>query len=310
MPKYATVNDIIIAVGMVTMLVMYWYDELTRNDRSSEGGQRAGETGESSLVYLDYPFLRSAYWYFFGALGCLFLIYLLTLFDSLGKDWNSENQEHLHFLLHVVKTVISNLANVAILVTAVAYGRARNFKSKNAARGFATSALLFALWAMFWELLHHDTSLIYTTLLVSPDIIVSNVALILLGWVFLCRWSGIGVAYFFVMIVYAVLQLPARVAFDLSGFLDPAKHVNLEPTFYFLAAGKIFMVGGFILMVRNVAKDAAEPRFWPRGERISPYPLSLQHVFLALLFAFLVPFVLHWVGQASAGTCCSFFPDS
>jgi hypothetical protein len=315
MPVYAIVNDIVIAVGLMIMLIVYWHDELTRSESNSERAAQAGEVStraakETPPIYLDYPFLKSAYWYFFAALGCVLVAYFLSRLDDLGNNWSPENKELLHFFVHVPKIVLSNVANVALLISALAYGRAQNFKTQNAKRGLAISALLFALWAFFWELLHHDTSLIYTTLLVSPDVVVSNVALILLGWVFLSRWTGIGVIYFLIVIAYAVLQLPARIAIDLGSFLDANKHPDLEPTFYLLAVGKIFIIGGFILMVRNVGSDTTESRFWPGRHRTSLYPVSLQHVVLALLFAFLVPFILHWAGQAYGGDCCTLFPVS
>jgi hypothetical protein len=306
MPRFATVNDIVIVISMIVMLVVYGYDDLTAvASRRSHAADASASSG-TQLTYLDYSFLRNSYWYFFGALGCVFLAYILTRFDAIENDWAVQNKDLLHFLVHVSKTTLSNLANVAILIAAIAYGRAENFKNARALKGLLISALLFVLWAVFWELVHHDDSLIFTVLLISPDVVIANVALILLGWVFLSRWSGVGVLFFLLMVIYAVLQLPARIALDLKEFLNPNKAVDLESTFYLLAVGKIFMVSGFVLMLRTVTDKTAEPRFWPRGPRVSPYPVSIQHVVLALLFALLVPLILHWANQAYAGEHLTF----
>jgi Ca2+/Na+ antiporter len=133
--------------------------------------------------------------------------------------------------------------------------------------------------------------------------VLANLALILLGWVFLSRWSGVGTLYFIITALYALLQLPARVALDLKDFFEhhlvEASSVNLEPVFYLLAVGKIFLIGGFMLLVRKVTDDIAEPRAWPKGPRKSPYPV--RDAVLALIFAFIAPLVIDWGRQAVAG---------
>ena len=225
MTALATVNAAVLAVSMIIILLIYVYDESTQSATSPEvpaAAQEAGATPKPVLTYLNYPFNRSAFWYFFGALGWIFMIYLLSEFDEISRNWSDQDKELWHLLTHALKVFFSNLANVSLVIAAVAYGRGKNFDAKKARKWFGWSAIGIALWAFFWELVHHDTSLLYTSLLIAPDVVLSNVAFILLGWVFLSRWSGIGVAYFIITVLYAVLQFPARLALDLSEFLDPA----------------------------------------------------------------------------------------
>ena len=311
MPKFASVNAIVIAVSLIILLLVYIYDRYVldavvqhqaKSDDHNEQRPNGAEP-KAELIYLNYPSIRSAYWYFFGALTWLFISYLLTDLDPIETGLSNDSKELAHQVTHALKSSLSNLANVSLLVAAIAYARGENFDAANARRWFGRIAILIALWTIFWELVHHDRSLFFSALFTAPDVILSNIALIALGWVFLSRWKGVGVAYFVVTICYAVLQLPARIALDLQPFLDPNKAVDLEPTFYLLAVGKILLIGGFILILRKITTDIDEPRFWPREPRSSPYPI--RDVALALLFGFTVPFVLHWGNEAVAGGCCT-----
>jgi hypothetical protein len=303
MPRFALVNMIIIAISMTIMLIIYIQD-LGQSGQKKETLQnqprKHGKAQKPSVTYLDYHSSRSAYWYFFGALTWVFISYLLTQLDGIGKDWSEQAKQLLHVYTHSPKIFLSNLANVSLLIAAFAYGLGKDFDSNFTKKLFAISAILIAIWCVFWELVDHEKSLLFTMLLIAPDVVLSILALILLGWVFVSRWSGVGVAYFIIMILYAIFQLPARIAVDLKGFLDPSKPLNLEPTFYLLAAGKIFVVGGFIFMLRKTTDDIDQPRLWPTGPRSSPYPL--HHVVLALVGALVAPFIIDWGKEVLANT--------
>jgi hypothetical protein len=96
---------------------------------------------------------------------------------------------------------------------------------------------------------------------------------------------------------------PARMARDLEHLrssIGSNLPINLEPTLYLLAAGKIVVIGGFVFMLRNVSDGIEEPRFWPEGYKPSPYPV--QHLVLALVAALGAPLILEWGKEVIART--------
>jgi hypothetical protein len=304
MPKNASINAIVIAIILLCMLVVYLHDDITNpNDQKKSMGD---DTTQGPPIYLHYSSNLNAFWYFFTALTCLLLVYLILYF---GSDVVSRTELR-HWLVHVPAEVFSNVSNISMLIAAIAYGQGSEFKVKRALRSFGISALVITIWVIFWELADHDHNLLYTSLLVAPDVLASDVALLLLGWVFFSRWSGIGVLYFIVTIIYALLQFPASVALDLCPVLNVEQVLKVEQPgqtlaackdllepflFYLLASGKILLAGGFVLMLRQSTKDVDQARLWPKVPRASPFPMSAQEIFVAFLFAVAVPLPLDWL---------------
>jgi hypothetical protein len=305
MPKNASINAIVIAIILLCMLVVYWCDDnVTQTDTSPNDQQKSiGEDttqNQTAPTYLHYSSNLNAFWYFFTTLGCLLLAYSVLHF---GSDAITQTELR-HWLLHAPAVVLSNVSNISLLIAAIAYGQGKEFKAQRALRSFGIGVLVITIWVILWELADHDHNLLYTSLLVAPDVLASDVALLLLGWVFFARWSGIGVLYFIVTIIYALLQFPARVALDLcpvltleqSGqVLAPCKTL-LEPfLFYLLASGKILLAGGFVLMLRQSTKDLDQARLWPKVPRASPFPMSMHEIWIAVLLAIVVPLPLDWL---------------
>jgi hypothetical protein len=311
MPRFAIDNAIVIVLGMFLLLLVYAFDFATHNKKPAQAESKPQapaapqppEAVAPARSYLDHPFIRISYWYFFGALACVLIGYCLLGIDDTAQGWPAKIKELVHPVSHVLKAVASNVANLSLLIAGAAYARGRDFDPVYAKTWLWIYAILIALWATCWELLHHTTSLFLTLVFIAPDVLLANLALIFLGWVFFSRWSGVGTLYFIIAALYALLQLPARLALDLKGFFEQHSveptNVNLEPVFYLLAVGKIFLIGGFVLIVRKVTDDIEKPCPWPTESRTSPYPM--RDAVLALIFAFVAALVVDWGREVVAG---------
>jgi hypothetical protein len=290
MPKNASINAIVTAVILLCMLVVYWFDETVPQNKTVA-------EGETAHPYLSYPSNMNAYWYFFTSFACILVEYSILHFVP---DFGAPQAEFLHWLQHGAEVVLSNVGNISMLIAAIAYGQGKDFNVERAWRSFWICTLAIMIWAICWELADHEHNLLYTSVLIAPDVLGSDVALLLLGWVFLARWSGIGVFYFIVTIIYALLQFPANVALELCSVLGggqipvPCKALLDPLLFYLLASGKIALAGGFVLMLRQTTKDIDQARLWPKTPRGSPFPMSTQEISVAFLFALVAPPVLDW----------------
>src|SRR5713101_1375954 len=145
------------------------------------------------------------------------------------------------------------------------YGQGLEFDLRRAIRRIPGYVLLLFLWGIFWEMIvDHRQNFVASALMLAPDVVLANIALVLLGWVFFVRWSRLGNLFVLVAILYALPQLPALLARDLGTFLKP--ELNLTTIFYVLAGGKVLLAYGFLsLLCSSVLPGIKvnERKLWP-----------------------------------------------
>jgi hypothetical protein len=144
MPTFATNNAIVTALGMIALLLFFVFDSATHNKEPEQVQNQTGDVAPT-LSYLNYPSLRSAYWYFFGALACVLVSYCLLAIDEKSQDWPTKIKELLHPVNHILKAVVSNTANLSVLIVAIAYARGRDFDPVKARTWLLIYAILIAL---------------------------------------------------------------------------------------------------------------------------------------------------------------------
>jgi hypothetical protein len=129
--EIATVNVIVVTASMVIMLLVYWHDIVATSKRTTLDPKQAYSDKQLPVTrtYLDYPSLRTAFWYFFGSLSCVLISHLLTVFDKIGVNRSEEAKWAKHVIVDGSETVIGNVANASLLIAAMAYGLGEKLKT-------------------------------------------------------------------------------------------------------------------------------------------------------------------------------------
>ena len=290
-PSFQAINEIVLFVVLTYMFLLWVHDIATYKRPTSDsgvgtssaaGGSAPSAGTKSALVFESQASTASAFWFFFSTLVYAIVAYLLS---------ESETEKGHDRVIHVLGGISSNVANISLLIAATAYSRGSNFDLKSALRWLVIFIVGAIFWATFWEILRHEENALLTSVMMAPDVVVSNIALVFLGWAFFARWSGLGAFYLGLVLVYALLQFPARIVLDLNKFVLPEHVGNLKPTFYLLAAGKIFLAWGFLVMLRKSTPDNIttidKPKNWPDPPRkhLDITPVEIMHVVLAFVFA-------------------------
>lgn len=118
----------------------------------------------------------------------------------------------------------------------------------------------------------------------SPSVVLANVAIIMFGWSFFVRWEMIGLPLFLVSCVYALAQLPAYMAaflFIPTSDADPTpviaaqKFLKIGDVFSFLAVGKFLLAAYPVILFlspKNNRPNLTIAKYWPNNERITIHP--------------------------------------
>jgi hypothetical protein len=259
---------------------------------------------ESPAVLADrktYPSVFAAFWFYFFAYLCVFILYALVWFlNWLTTVIAPENLGPPHAAVHVVESLFSGVGGTSLLMASFAYRRGREFDFRGAIQIVYLVAAGMFCWGVFWELMSHSNNLLWSSIKVAPEVIISAIAMFSLGWVFFVRWSSATVLlYFVVTAVYAILQFPAYLAAELGPFFKDASPLNIS--FAFLAGGKIVVAYGFISLLLASTPDVFdinEPQHW-FGPRVKPPKWIFPRIggwigglIIALVFALIAPWLL------------------
>jgi len=258
----AYINAIVLVAILTCMILLYLHDSITIGSSIKTHRSSPSQTGDSApqndsaLLGENHASTAASFWFFFAAFACLLLVYLLNPVSGL---------DYFHPVLHLIQSVLSNLSNISLLLAAVSYGQGLEFDLRRAIRRIPGYVLLLFLWGIFWEMIvDHRQNFVARALMLAPDVVLANIALVLLGWVFFVRWSRLGNLFVLVAILYALPQLPALLARDLGTFLKP--ELNLTTIFYVLAGGKVLLAYGFLsLLCSSVLPGIKvnERKLWP-----------------------------------------------
>jgi hypothetical protein len=113
------------------------------------------------------------------------------------------------------------------------------------------------------------TDTIIKFIAIAPSAVLSHIALIALGWLFVVRWGFWGIPYLLLTIAYALLQLPAYFADHFESLLNPPELG--KAVFFSLGLLKVPFAFGFLGYLLSPNKpDFAFPKFWP-DESIAPH---------------------------------------
>lgn len=181
----------------------------------------------------------------------------------------------------------SDLGNLMILGASIAYCRANAFR--------LLDLLPLALLIIIIPVSEMTVAMLLKgpagrLVAISPSAVLATAAMVSLGWAVLVRCGWRSAPFFFMMCVYAVLQLPAYVysmAFDPSlapAMFDPNSHVlatfndmrksffdGLQMVFYVLAGLKVVIAlsfWGYFLSPSHRADALSESQAWPSEETV------------------------------------------
>ena len=278
-------NIFVLLAIIVAMLLLFANDNIAvggtrsprrsrnrRLQRSRSGSRRSRPISrvadrDSALLFERHPSAASAFWFFFIALSSLLLIYLLVPPRTAGGSTGlAASWEMFHPVIHGAVTVLSNFANFCLLMAALCYSSGKAYGIwKQRSRIAAFVAGIF-VWTICWEVAGHRQSVTLTSLMLAPDVVMANVAFVLLGWSFYVRWKGLGTIYFLFTIIYALLQLPALISRELGDFFDPRYAATTDKLFFWLAGGKALLAYGFLSLLSSSVCPAIrvdEKKNWP-----------------------------------------------
>jgi len=221
--------------------------------------------GPNAILYKSHPATASAFWLMFVTFASFFISYGTQFLHDEAMKSLPQGKIFIDPCYHVAEAVVGNLASVCTLSAAIAYARGSAFNLGTAIRWIAVSLLAIFLWATVFE--NVDDSAFSTALKMSPDVIVSAIAGVALGWVFFVRWGGLnGALVLIVSVAYSVLQLPAYLSIGGIGALIPQSNLNLA--FPCLAGGKLLLAFGILSLLCGSTAGALamhEPKYWPTG---------------------------------------------
>jgi hypothetical protein len=198
----------IILFGIIGfMLLIYRQDRATRKQ-------------ESPLTAATHLSTASAFWFYLAAYVFLAAFWLLVWDENRIESQGVHEAYWRHIIVHVPRLMCSWLANLSLLLSAIAYSRGDGLDVGRLIKPASQAAVAMLLWVILWESVHHTESLFWTSLLIAPDLTVATVAMALLGWVFFVRWRGsLSTLYLIVATAYAILQLPLHLALELDPLL-------------------------------------------------------------------------------------------
>ena len=228
---YRVVNIVVTLVILIAMAGV-WLHSITSNKKEPR-----------SLDRTEYPSTAWAFAFFAAVWFCTFSIYCSL---ALLKDLDPES------VVVTVLRVFDNIAKVLLLGTAIAYSSGKEFNPKETLVGLSALFIVLTLWIFvcYGLGLLIPKNIFVTTMEVAPDVVISSIAIVAVGWVFFVRWGGAsGWLFLLTTIGYAILQFPAAIKIGLSGYLKTDSTPQLDEAFSFLAGGKLLIAFGFILLI-------------------------------------------------------------
>ena len=212
-----------------------------------------------SLDFRKYPSVTWAFTFFATVWCCTFIVYVaLVLFKNVPPDSP----------LWTALGLFDNVAKVLLLATAIAYSSGREFNVKKTAAWLGALLIVLMLWTIVGDMIGrvYPRNIFVAAMQIAPDLVISSIAIVAVGWVFFVRWGGpAGWLFLLTTIAYAILQFPAAFKIGLSAFLRPEDVRNLDVAFSCLAGGKILIAFGFILLIWNPklrGLDVRAPKRW------------------------------------------------
>ena len=107
----------------------------------------------------------------------------------------------------------------------------------------------------------------------APSLLLSQIAMVLLGWAFVARWGIYGLIFGLLCVLHALLQVPTYIALNLSGEfqLSPEDKAQFAHIVNALGLLKLPLAYGFLafLASRNRPKFD-EPAFLPATKSVAP----------------------------------------
>jgi hypothetical protein len=100
----------------------------------------------------------------------------------------------------------------------------------------------------------------------SPSLLLSQIAMVLLGWAFLVRWGWYGLIFGLLCLLHAMLQLPTYIALNLSDDfqLTPQDKEQFKQVVDALGLLKLPLAYGFVAFLASHNRpNFAEPAFFP-----------------------------------------------
>jgi hypothetical protein len=248
----------IILLGILGyMLILYLHDTTTHQD--------------SVLIAEKRLSTASAFWFYFAAFFFLLVFWLLVMAEH-ALEQRGIDSGLPHGVVHLPRVAFGWLANLSLLMTAIAYSGGQDFNPRKLIGRAGVGTTIMFLWALLWEIVGHQSNLFWTSLLIAPELALANIAMVFLGWTFFVRWSGFSTLYFTLAIVYALLQLPAYLQLELDTFFKGNRQLlaTLDIAFPLLAACQVMLAYGFLSLLRRSTVEAVEidkPKYWPSGSR-------------------------------------------
>jgi hypothetical protein len=216
----------------------------------------------SSLVYSVHPSTTLAFLFFGSAVVSVFVLYFIWLVFG--------DRAELPILL------LDDVSKLSLFAAALAYSRGKQFKLGITIVWLVALFLLLSIWELvFWELEELlPNSMLVGSLRLAPDIILSSIVIVLIGWVFFVRWGGLfGWFFLLVTISYALLQFPGILMIGFEHFLTRDFPTDLNIAFSLLAGGKILFSFGFLSLVCESSDPDLEidqVRTWPKNSVTPP----------------------------------------
>jgi hypothetical protein len=144
--------------------------------------------------------------------------------------------------------------------------------------GFDTTVLIpfFALcaWDYFLgEYVSGPGKTLLSVICLSPSLLLSQIAMVLLGWAFVVRWGWYGLIFGILCLLHAVLQLPTYIALNLSGDfqLTPPDKEQFRQVMDALGLLKAPLAYGFLAFLASPARpNFDELSVLPPAESVAP----------------------------------------
>jgi hypothetical protein len=171
--------------------------------------------------------------------------------------------------------LLDNVAKLCLFGTAIAYCRGSKFNPEVTLIVLILLLIILSAWetGFWWASGIRPNSMLLVALRLAPDVMLSGIGIVAIGWVFFVRWGGLfGWFFLLVTIAYSAFQLPATLMLGFDRFLTKTDSPDLDISFSALAGGKILLIFGFLSLICSSATglELNEPRVWPENSVASP----------------------------------------
>lgn len=169
--------------------------------------------------------------------------------------------------------VVTDIGSAAMLCAAFILMRGDKHFS-----GFDAALLIPLLVLLGWDYVcggyaSGPGKTLLSVICLAPSLLLSQIAVVLLGWAFVVRWGAYGVIFFILCILHAVLQLPTYVALNLATDFQLTVRDKEQFTQVVQALGllKIPLAYGFLAFLASPVRPVfTEPAFLPPEKSVIP----------------------------------------